>query len=80
MGRGEKIEAAAEEKDSGAVVQEIAEASGIGLQGLDFGVKTLGDRIGDRVKCEVEQPLEVLGQHLGRLLHFGSSRNFVAGR
>ncbi len=41
MGRGEKIEAAAEEKDSGAVVQEIAEASGIGLQGLDFGVKAL---------------------------------------
>ena len=70
MGGRKQIKATAEKEDSGAVVQEIAEAPGIGLQGLDFGVETLGDRIGDRVKCEVEQPLEVFGQHLRHLLHF----------
>ncbi len=42
MGRGEKVESTAVEKDSGAVVQEIAEAPGIGLQGLDFGVGFCG--------------------------------------
>jgi hypothetical protein len=36
MGGGKQIKATAEKEDSGAVVQEIAEAPGIGLQGLDF--------------------------------------------
>ncbi len=70
MGRGEKMEAAAEEKDSGAVVQEIAEAPGIGLEGLDFGVENLRNRVGYGVEREVEQSLEVLGQHLRDFLHF----------
>jgi hypothetical protein len=64
MGRGEKIESAAVEEDSGAVVEGVTETTGIGLEGLDFGVEALGHGIGDGEKREVEQPLQMLGQHL----------------
>lgn len=55
MGRGEKIESAAVEEDSGAVVEGVTEATGIGLEGLDFGVEALGRGVGDGEKREVEQ-------------------------
>ncbi len=70
MGRGEKIEFTAVEEDSGAVVEGVAEAPGIGLEGLDFGVEPFGDGVGDGEKREVEQPLQMLGEHLGDLFHF----------
>jgi glycosyltransferase involved in cell wall biosynthesis len=70
VGRGEKIESAAVEEDSGAVVEGVTEATGIGLEGLDFGVEALGHGVGDGEKREVEQPLRMLGQHLGDLYHF----------
>jgi hypothetical protein len=37
---------------------------------LDFGVEALGHGVGDGEKREVEQPLQMLGQHLGDLYHF----------
>ncbi len=40
---------AAEEEDSGAVVFEAAEAAGVGFDGLDLGVESLGERVGDAV-------------------------------
>ena len=39
MDRGGKIEFTAVEEDSGAVVEGVAEATGIGLEGLYFGVE-----------------------------------------
>jgi hypothetical protein len=67
MGRGEKIESAAVEEDSGAVVEGVTETTGIGLEGLDFGVEALGHGVGDGEKREVEQSLQMLGQHLEEL-------------
>ena len=57
MGRGEEIESTAVEEDSGSVVKGVAEATGIGLEGLDFGVEALGHCVGDGEKREVEQSL-----------------------
>jgi hypothetical protein len=37
---------------------------------LDFGVEALGHGVGDGEKREVEQSLQMLGQHLGDLYHF----------
>ena len=71
---GEDVEFAAEEEDSGAVVEGVTEATGIGLEGLDFGVEALGHGVGDGEKREVEQPLQMLGQHLGDLYHFREAR------
>ena len=65
MGRGKEIEYAAIEEDSGAVVESVTEAAGIGLEGLDFGVEALGHGVGDVEKREVEQSLQMLGQHPG---------------
>jgi hypothetical protein len=45
--RGEEVKSSAEEEDSDAVVEEVTEPSGIGLEGLDFGVKPLGNSISD---------------------------------
>ena len=44
-----KIESAAKEEDTGAVVFKLTEAPGIGFEGLDFGVKPLGECIGNAV-------------------------------
>jgi hypothetical protein len=74
MGRGEKIESAAVEEDSGSVVEGVTEAAGIGLEGLDFGIEPLGHGIGYGEKCDVEQSLQMLGQHLGDLYHFPQAR------
>jgi hypothetical protein len=52
MCRGEKIESAALEEDSGAVVEGVTETTGIVLEGLDFGVEVLGHGVGDGEKCE----------------------------
>jgi hypothetical protein len=73
MGRGEKIESAAVEEDSGSVVEGVTEAPGIGLEGLDFGIEPLGHGIGYGEKREVEQSLQMLGKHLGDLFHFQQS-------
>ena len=70
MGRWEEIESAAVEEDFGSVVEGLTEATGIGLEGLDFGVEPLGHSVGDGEKREVEQSLQMLGQHLCDLYHF----------
>ncbi len=48
------MESAAIEEDSGALVEGVTEAAGIGLEGLDFGVEALGQGVGDGEKREVE--------------------------
>ena len=63
MGRGEKIESAAVEEDSGGVVEGVTEATGIGLEGLDFGVEPFSDCVGDGKKREVDKSLQMLGEH-----------------
>lgn len=70
MGRRKKIESTAVKKDSGSVVENVTEAPGIGLEGLDFGVEPFGDGVGDGEKREIEHPLQMLGEHLGNLFHF----------
>jgi hypothetical protein len=72
MGRGEKIESSAVEKDFGSVVKGVTEVPSIGLEGLDFGVEPFGDGVGDGEKLEIKQPLQMLGEHLGEL--------FISGR
>jgi hypothetical protein len=42
---GRRVKSSAEEEDSDAVVEEVMESSGIGFEGLDFGVKPLGNSI-----------------------------------
>jgi hypothetical protein len=44
-----KIESAAKKEDTGAVVFKLTKAPGIGFEGLYFGVKTLGESIGNAV-------------------------------
>ena len=44
-----KIESAAKKEDTGAVVFKLTKAPGIGFEGLYFGVKTLGECIGNAV-------------------------------
>jgi len=56
MGSGKKIESTAVEEDSGSVVEGVAEATGVGLEGLDFGVEPFSDSVGDGEKREVEHP------------------------
>ena len=53
MGRWEKIKSAAVEEDSGAAVEGVTEATGIGLEVLDFGVEPFSDSVGDGEKREV---------------------------
>ncbi len=52
---------AAIEEDSGAVVEDVTEAAGIGLQGLDFGVESLVHRFGVVEKREVERSIQIYG-------------------
>jgi hypothetical protein len=52
----------------------VTEAAGIGLEGLDFGIEPLGHGIGYGEKRDVEQSLQMLGQHLGDLYHFPQAR------
>ncbi len=44
-----KIESVAKKEDTSAVVFKFTEAPGIGFEGLYFGVKTLGEGIGNAV-------------------------------
>ena len=70
MGKGEKIVSTAVEEDSGALVEGVTEPASISLEGLDFGVEHFSNCVGDGEKREVEQPLQMLGEHLGDLFHF----------
>jgi hypothetical protein len=65
------VKSSAEEEDSDAVVEEVTEPSGIGLEGLDFGVKPLGNSISDWEENEVKQTVEMAFKHTGHLLDFG---------
>ena len=65
--RGEEVKSSAEEEDSDAVVEEVTEPSGIGLEGLDFGVKPLGNSISDWEENEVKQTVEMAFKHTGHL-------------
>jgi len=49
LGGGHHVEFAAEKQDSGAVVFEVTEAAGVGLEGLNLGVEALGQCVGDLV-------------------------------
>jgi hypothetical protein len=42
-----EIELSAEEKNTNAIVPELAEASSDGFDALDFGVQAFGHRVGD---------------------------------
>jgi hypothetical protein len=79
MGRGEKIESAAVEEDSGSVVEGVTEALGIGPEGLDFGIESLGHGIGYGEKREVEQSLQMLGEILATFF-ISSSPDFITQR
>lgn len=43
----EEIETAAEEEDSGSVVEEVATAASGSLDGLDLGVEAFSNGVGD---------------------------------
>ena len=74
MGSRQQVESAAEKKDSCGVVQEVAKASWIGLDALDFGVESHSHRVGDAKGRKVQQSIEVPGQYLGDLFHFRKKR------
>lgn len=71
MGKeGKEVEFFAEEEDTSSVVEEISEASGIGLDRLDLGVEALCYGISDRKAHKVQEALEVALEHLGDRLDF----------
>ena len=53
-----KAELSAEEEDACAIILEGAEAAGIGLDGLDFTVESLGQGVGDPVAQVGEDVLQ----------------------
>jgi hypothetical protein len=55
----QQVESAAEKEDAGAVVFEAAEATGVGLDGLDLGVEALGQRVGDAMPEVGEQAAQM---------------------
>jgi len=76
---GEEVKSSAEEEDSDAVVEEVTETSGIDFEGLDFGVKPLGDSISDWEENEVKQTVEMAFKHTGHLLDFVEPASDRAG-
>ena len=64
-----KAEATAMEKDSDAVIPKVAEAPGVGLDELDFGVHALGHGVGDAMTAVREQPRQVTLEYARRLDH-----------
>ena len=67
------VEFAAKEEDSGAVVFEPTEATGVGFDGLDLGVEAFGEGVGDAVPEVGEQAAQMSLQRFGDLLHFGQA-------
>ena len=70
---GKEIEFSAEEENASSVVEEVAEASGIGLDRLDLGVEAFCHGISDRKAHKVQKALEVAFEHLGDRLDFMQS-------
>ncbi len=72
-----EVELVAEKQDSDPVVSQVAEASSVGLDYLDYGVHSIGDRVGDPM-AQVGQDVFQLGHdHAG---HPIGRRQETAGR
>ena len=70
MGRsvGHEVEFAAVEQDADAIVLEVAEAAGVGLNELDSAVETFSGCVSDAMREVSEDVWQVPLQHLGDLL------------
>lgn len=64
-----EIELSTEEENAGPVVGKRPESTGIGFDGLDLGVETLGNSIGNRVAQVGDDILEMAFDHAGDLDH-----------
>ena len=63
-----ELELSTEEEDSGAVVEEVTEATRGRFQGLDAAVEAFGGAVADAVAEPGQDVVEPLVDHLGRLL------------
>ena len=63
-----ELELSAEEEDSGAVIEEVTEATRGRFQGLDAAVEAFGGAVADAVAEPGQDVVEPLVDHLGRLL------------
>ena len=63
-----ELELSAEEEDSGAIVEEVTEATRGRFEGLDAAVEAFGGAVADAVAEPGQDVFESFVDHLGRLL------------